>query len=154
MKILPAAERHVEAVAGMMEEFFAFHAALQPDYYRPVDDCRAYPRAALHREEGVLLVAEEGAETVGFLNVIEDLTPPFETFIPYRHATVVDLYVDPAHRHNGVGSALLDAAEDWSRERGLSYLELNVLTGNENAYHFYQSSGFAPTSQILRRFVK
>lgn len=151
MKILPAEERHVDDVARMMEDFFACHAGLQPDFYRPVRDCARYPRAALQREDGAFYVAEEGEAAVGFLNIVEDITPPLETFIPYRHATVMDLYVAPGHRRKGVATALLAAAEAWAGERGLAYLELNVVEGNTRALGFYESGGFFTAGRTMRR---
>lgn len=158
MTILPATEDHVGAIAAMLAASMAFHAGLQPGYYRPVDpeDCTGYPREALRREraEGALLVALEGKEALGFLNLIADVTPPLPPFIPYRHATVVDLFVAPAHRRGGVATALLGAAEAWARERGLAYLELNVLEENEAALAFYGNSGFAATSRTLRKPLK
>lgn len=153
MTIIPATEEHVPAVAAMLEDFFAFHAGLQPTFYRAAEECGGYPRAAIESDESTLFIALEGEEAIGFINLLEDLTPPYEVFVPYRHATVVDLYVKPAHRERGVATALLARADDWARERGLSYLELNVLAENTGGVHFYMDSGFATTSHTLRRFV-
>jgi GNAT superfamily N-acetyltransferase len=34
--------------------------------------------------------------------------------------------VDPDHRHKGYGRVIMDAAEDWLRERGIEKLQLMV----------------------------
>lgn len=158
MTILPAVKQHVDAIARMLSRSMDFHAGLQPGYYRPVppEDCRGYPHEALRRDadEGALFVALEGEEAIGFVNVVDDVTPPLPPFIPYRHATVMDLFVCPTHRRKGVATALLDAAEEWAIEHGLAYLELNVLEENEAGLQFYESSGFAATSRTLRRPIK
>ena len=50
----------------------------------------------------------------------------------------------PAHRGQGVGQALLAAAEAHARERGCCKLTLEVLTGNAVALRSYERFGFAP----------
>lgn len=57
-------------------------------------------------------------------------------------ASIEDLYVQPEARRRGVGGALLQAAEDRCRNRGISYLEVQV---EENAAEtFYAASGYEP----------
>ncbi|MDQ3857408.1 MAG: GNAT family N-acetyltransferase [Actinomycetota bacterium] len=45
-------------------------------------------------------------------------------------------------RGRGVGSALVAAAIEWSRERGLHKLSLSVFPGNEAAIALYRKFGF------------
>jgi GNAT superfamily N-acetyltransferase len=51
----------------------------------------------------------------------------------------------------GVGRALLEAAEGWTREQGLSMLTLNVFEGNTRARTVYERLGYAPETL---RYVK
>jgi GNAT superfamily N-acetyltransferase len=50
-----------------------------------------------------------------------------------------------------VGRVLLEAAEDWARERRLPWLTLNVFEGNERARKLYERLGYA--AETLR-YVK
>ena len=47
-----------------------------------------------------------------------------------------------AWRGRGVGSALLAAAADWARDRGLHKLCLEVFAHNEAAIGLYRACGF------------
>jgi ribosomal protein S18 acetylase RimI-like enzyme len=53
------------------------------------------------------------------------------------------MLVDAAWRGRGVGSALMDAAIAWSRERGLHKLSLEVFPANTAAIALYRKYGFA-----------
>jgi GNAT superfamily N-acetyltransferase len=55
----------------------------------------------------------------------------------YR-AWVEDLAVAPAHRSQGVGKQLLEAAKAWARERGATHLELDTAEDRTDAQRFYE----------------
>lgn len=95
---------------------------------------------ARHIIENTLLVArDEGV--VGF--VMFEL----QTGI-YQHSTargtIQNIYVDPTYRSEGIGSKLLDAAEDALRDRGAEVFSLEVLSSNENARRLYRDKGYKP----------
>jgi ribosomal protein S18 acetylase RimI-like enzyme len=95
---------------------------------------------ARHVIENDLLVARNGG-IVGF--VMFEL----QTGI-YQHSTtrgvIQNIYVEPASRNEGIGSALLDAAEEALRERGAKVLSLEVLARNESARRLYENRGYEP----------
>jgi GNAT superfamily N-acetyltransferase len=55
-------------------------------------------------------------------------------------ASIEDFYVHPQARRWGVGGALLQAAHDRCRSRGISYIEAQVEQGAAGA--FYAASGY------------
>ena len=66
-------------------------------------------------------------------------------------ASIEDLYVRPEARRLGVGTALLRAADDRCRERGVSYLEAQV---EEDSVEFlYAASGYEvePGTRVFSR---
>lgn len=70
-------------------------------------------------------------------------------------AELEDLFVDPAHRRSGIGSALIDDSADWARSRGSRVLELVVAPNGANVDHlfnYYAHQGFTSEGrQILSR---
>jgi len=52
-----------------------------------------------------------------------------------------DLYVQPAHRGNGVGQALLDAVIAEAKKAGCYKLRWQVSRWNQQAIAFYQKQG-------------
>ncbi|GAB6880633.1 hypothetical protein JCM17823_29070 [Halorubrum gandharaense] len=61
-----------------------------------------------------------------------------------RRGVVENLYVVPEHRGEGVGSALLDAAERALAESGAETVALEALVDNERARAFYRDHGYDP----------
>jgi len=96
---------------------------------------------ALARQPGAAsFIAWQDGQAIGLINCFEG----FSTFKAQPLLNVHDLVVLPAHRGQGVGQALLSAAQNHARQRGCCKLTLEVLTGNTRAWRSYQRFGFAP----------
>lgn len=71
-----------------------------------------------------------------------------------RERGVIDnVYVRPAARDQGLGSALLTAAEDALIEAGVDVLSISVLAANDRARTLYERHGYAPHRLELERPV-
>jgi ribosomal protein S18 acetylase RimI-like enzyme len=57
--------------------------------------------------------------------------------------------VDPARREQGIGRAIMNAAEGWLRTAGIAKLQLMVRRENAKAGAFYQSIGYAESQTIV-----
>jgi ribosomal protein S18 acetylase RimI-like enzyme len=57
--------------------------------------------------------------------------------------------VDPDHRHKGYGRAIMDAAEQWLRARGIEKLQLMVRPDNTGVKAFYQSLDFLEQERVV-----
>lgn len=53
------------------------------------------------------------------------------------------LSVDPARQGNGLGRALVDAAEQYCRERGCRWIDLRVVSVREELAPFYRKLGYS-----------
>lgn len=77
----------------------------------------------------------------------------FSTFAAKPLLNVHDLAVLPEFRSQGIGRALLAAAEDRARARGCAKLTLEVLETNHGARRLYEAVGFRDfelAGQLLR----
>ena len=75
---------------------------------------------------------------VGFIHVrsLEDY---------YRrrtHGHVADLVVADGHEGQGIATALLARAEEWSRAQGYDWMTLGVFEQNVRAERLYQKLGY------------
>jgi ribosomal-protein-alanine N-acetyltransferase len=64
----------------------------------------------------------------------------FWFFLAEMH--LLNIAVDPAGRHRGIGAALLARALDFARERGVKMVFLEVRRGNREAQSLYRRFGF------------
>ncbi len=98
-------------------------------------------RAASWTLDGTL-VAVVGTEIVGLLHVE-----------PSRFGFgEIGMAVAREWRGCGVGSALLAAAIEWSRERGLHKLSLSVFPHNAAAIALYRKFGFVEEGRRVRHY--
>jgi len=98
-------------------------------------------RAASWTIDGTL-VAVAGAEIIGSL-VLE----------PSRHGFgEIGMAVAREWRGRGVGSALLAAAIEWARDRGLHKLSLGVFAHNTAAIELYRKFGFVEEGRRIKQY--
>jgi GNAT superfamily N-acetyltransferase len=129
--------------------------------------------ATLHRFIVGLAVYEREPEAVLVTpaDLAEQLAsprPPFECLLAERDGTpagfalffqsystwrgrpglyLEDLFVEEAHRHRGIGTALLRRLAATALDRGCARMEWAVLDWNEPAIAFYRTLGAEPMSE-------
>ena len=109
---------------------------LTSDAWRSVGEERRYLRAARRHPDAAVFVAEVDERVVGRLSLARDPHPSS------RHVADLGVMVAASHRHQGIGTRLLEAAVGWARSVGISKLELHVFPWNEAALGLYESFGF------------
>jgi RimJ/RimL family protein N-acetyltransferase len=60
-----------------------------------------------------------------------------------HHNVHIVIGIRAAFTHQGIGTRLFQACEDWVKQRGLHRLELTVMTHNLPGIALYQKMGFA-----------
>ena len=92
-----------------------------------------------------VLLASSYDEPLGFVHL--ETTPEFFTGEPQGY--VANLAVKEMGEGKGVGKALVDTAQAWTRARGMRHLTLYVFAGNARARTFYARLGFEEDSLKL-----
>jgi ribosomal protein S18 acetylase RimI-like enzyme len=102
---------------------------------RPWNDPHKDIAFAMSADQASILVAETDDVLVGTVMVGDD----------GHRGWVYYLAADPRYRRKGVGRALMSAAEQWLRQRGIWKLNLLVRSDNVDVAEFYERLGYADT---------
>jgi ribosomal protein S18 acetylase RimI-like enzyme len=66
-----------------------------------------------------------------------------------KQAYVFLLYVAPEHRHQGLGTALMQQAQTWAKQQGYSQIGLQVFESNAAALRLYDKLGYVSQAKWL-----
>ena len=135
VEIVPIAEKYIEGFYHCLDavarerKYLAFLAA------PPLDSVRSFVQSNLER--GVLqFVALIEGEVVGWI----DISPKY--FEGFKHSGELGMGVYAAHRGQGIGTQLMEAALGAAKEKGLERVELEVYQSNAPAIKMYEKFGF------------
>jgi GNAT superfamily N-acetyltransferase len=143
----------IASVAAIYLSLARHHAALDPVEYRVPDRDAVFARFSAEleaaEEEDLHIVAEVDGVVVGQLDAIGGRRrPPGSMRVPRTSASIGIAVLDE-WRGRGIGTALMAAAEDWARGRGLTVLELDVATPNEGGRRLYERLGYVRVAETM-----
>jgi ribosomal protein S18 acetylase RimI-like enzyme len=97
----------------------------------------------------VILVADKDGEAIGY--TYAGVEGPDYMSLRGPAGALYDIVVDPAHRGQGVGRLLLDAALEELKARGVPRVVLSTAEQNASAQRLFESAGFRPTMIEMTR---
>lgn len=130
LEIAPIEDADVSAVVALWQA-----CGLTRPWNDPAADialARASPNAAV-------LLGRDGEHIVATVMVGHD----------GHRGWVYYVAVDPERRVQGLGRAIMNAAEDWLRRAGIQKLQLMVRPENTNVQAFYRSIGYGEQPRII-----
>lgn len=118
------------------EEFFRRHHRWLLERYAPHDGTR-----------NTVLVAEVNGRYAGhcWIGMQTDF------FTRADEPWIFDISVMPEFRRRGLAQAMLDAAHDFLRARGFTFLGLQVMAHNAAARRLYEKLGYTSHAITLRK---
>lgn len=93
----------------------------------------------LARDDVAVVLAANGGRDVGFAFLTLRPTPYYDGSI----AQLEELYVVPALRDQGIGTAILTMAIEAVRAKGAAEMHINVDEIDEDTRRFYERHGFS-----------
>ena len=157
IRIRNAAAKDYDDVCRLIDEVDAIHRDHLPRIFReptgPVRE-KAYYLGLVADEDVGLFVAEVDEILVGFIHAVIEASPRYPILVPRRFAVVDSIVVAADYQHQGIGQALMDAAEAWALAKGASAIELNVYEFNTAALAFYHQLGYTTLSRRMLKELK
>ena len=142
VRIRTATPDDVGVLLGLARAFY------DEDGFTTTDEELAHNLAVLVRADNAhLVVATDNGSTGGFA-----LTTTAFILESGLVAELQELYVVPAERTRGIGSALIEDAARWAEERSATMLEVVIAPNGRdvsNLFAYYRSRGFVDEGRRL-----
>jgi GNAT superfamily N-acetyltransferase len=134
MEIRPAVESDIPAVMPLMRAYCDFYESNPPD--AGLDEM-ARALIASEDDQGMLLVADDGGQAIGFAAV----GWKWSSLRGARIAVLEDLFVAPKARGRGAADALIEGCADRARENGAPVVTWITAPDNHRAQAVYNRVG-------------
>lgn len=136
------------ALQSLADSPDAFRPTLAESKGQPEEFWRGAVASTVDHERSNLWIAVNGDDPVGklFARIDDEFTTVY----------IGAMWVAPDLRRARIGRRLLQAAEEWGKDGGVTRSELWVTTTNQAAVHFYETLDYLPTedTQMLREGSK
>lgn len=119
-----------------------------PEDFKRFQRCFTNKALADTNPKSRLIVAVDGdGKILGYIH----LQPTHDDVLDRETGYISIIAVAEEAAGQGIGSKLMEAAENWAREHDYPSLLLDVFASNETARIFYRKAGFIEDSTRLRR---
>lgn len=108
-------------------------------------DARAFIQARLQQRDSAIYLASVEGQALGFMQ----LYPAFASLSLAPSWILNDLFVDPAGRGQGIGTALMQAARELGLDTGAAEIFLQTARDNETAQSLYRGLGYQRDDEFL-----
>jgi GNAT superfamily N-acetyltransferase len=155
-----AANHDREALCRLYHEFHEFHVHGVPDRLlslgEPLD---TYEHSDLYQAlakivegaDSVIFVAEAAHQLIGLAEVYVRQDEPNPLKTSYRHGHLQSLIVKEAFRGQGIGAKLLEAAQQWAKEKGATEMRVETWEFEEGPLRFYEKNDYRTLRRTLVR---
>lgn len=147
LAIRPYEDADRAAVVDLVHQLNLFEDGISGDRARDVkaaEACLDSDIARVARDGGGLLVAVDGTEVVGMLCFALEQPQPYLRADIAKVGWVTELVIDERRRGQGIGTLLLEAAEQLARSLNVSRMMIGAIVGNHVARRAYERFGFRP----------
>lgn len=146
-----AGREDIEVVVDLNQGLFredsgSRDSATNPDW--PRQEGAAYFSAFIDNRQTLLLVAGPPDAVTGYL---AGRLHAASTLRPVVSASLESIFVEPASRGTGIGTALSRIFFAWANDHGANVAQVTAHARNESAIRLYERLGFEPLHLTLER---
>lgn len=159
MIIRRAAIHDLDVLCRLYVAFHEFHVQELPDRLSSIGDPDMFDCTDLShtlanfltQPDAAIFVADVDQRIVGLAEVYLRQDEEGSPKILYRYGYVQSLMVDERVRGQGIGTALVAAAEQWTREQGAREMRLETWEFPAGPLAFYEGAGYYTLRRMLVR---
>ena len=145
ISIREATTADADQIITLWKEMMDFNAENEPRFRRIAEGHEVFAAHLVEKflpsDSSCVFVAMYGADVLGYALVhAQERVPIWEG--GDRQGFISDVSVTSGSRRQGIGRALVYAAEDWCRQRGLTRIELLTALKNDVSRSFWESRGY------------
>lgn len=108
-----------------------------------------YYQQVVHNDNATGFLAEIDSKPVGYVAVcIRERTGRTKTYVEIENMAVYEEY-----RSQGIGTKLLQRAEEWAQEQGVDRLLVGAASKNPRSVKFYRAFGFDDVEIYLEKDI-
>ena len=147
-----AKENELARVNELRKQVNDLHVEGKPEIFRAGfnDELRDFIYKIWKDPEQKIVVAELNGVVCGFA-VLHHIHRPENPFMRERDFMDVDeICVDKEYRRQGIATKMISFIRNYTKEKGIKRLELNMWEFNQDALAFYEAVGF----KTYRRYME
>ncbi len=131
---------------GDFEAWYRLRLSLWPDASQPEDEQDMHEYLTSDTQAAFVAETADG-RLIGFLEVnIRDYAEGCTT----RHVGYIEgWFVEAEYRRQGIGAALVQAAEEWARSQGCREMASDCLLHNELSLAAHLALGYKETARLI-----
>jgi GNAT superfamily N-acetyltransferase len=150
--------RDREALCRLYHEFHQFHVRGVPDRLLGLGEPpESYEGSELYQalekiiqeDDAAIFVAEVARQPVGLVEVYLRQDEPNPLRVSRRYGYLQSLMVYEPFRRRGVGTRLLETAQNWAREKGAAEMRLEIWEFEAGPLRFYEACGYRTLRRML-----
>ena len=150
----------IEALCKLYFGFHEFHVRGVPDRLLSLDELPdTYEHSELYLtlekitndDDSTIFLAEVAHQPVGLAEVYVREDEPNPARVSRRYGLLQSLMVREAFRRHGVGTRLVEAAQQWAKEKGATEMRLETWEFAEGPLEFYEHIGYRTLRRTLVR---
>ncbi len=155
MVIRFAKENELDRVNEMRKQVNDLHVEGKPEIFKEgfSEELRNHIYTIWNDPNQEIVVAEMDGILCGFA-VLNHIVRPENPYMKERDFMDVDEFcVDKDFRRKGVATKMISFIRDYTKEKGIKSLELNMWEFNEEALAFYEAVGFKTCRRYMEMMV-
>jgi len=152
--IRKATEKDYSAINSLYYETYSLYYKNIPESYKKTPE-NVLPKGTflnmIEHDESLVIVAENKETVIGMLYAIIEKDEGDKWSNPYRRVSIEEISVLPIFARQGIGSMLMQKAENWTKEKKINDLTALVYDFNKTALAFYEKNSYKPYSIQMKK---